>query len=111
MFPFLLINPTILLTLSTSFGVLVHDLKIDQFTTSLFAAPAIVANYEGVVGALKLGDPHTHSERASISELGRTLNRQNPRVQPRNDNKKYRLENRVVRGHHPFDNYNLPVVG
>ncbi len=110
MFPFILINPTILITLSTSFGVLVHDTKLDQFTTTLLAVPAAIATYEGVAGALKLGDPHTHSERASLSELGRTITRQNPRVQPRDDNKKYRLENGVVKGHHPFDNYNLPIL-
>lgn len=109
MFPALFINPTILLTLTTSLGVFVHDMKIDQFTTAL-VTPAAFASYESVANVIKMGDPHTHAEGASISELGRTMTRQTPRVQPRNDNKKYRLENGVVKGYHPFDNYNLPII-
>lgn len=111
MLPSIIINPSVAITLSTMFGVLIHDTKFDQFTTTLLAVPAIMATYEGVAGAIKMGDPHTHTERVSISQLGRSVTMQNPRVQPRDDNKKYRLEKRVVKGHHPFDNYNLPVVG
>lgn len=111
MFSILFINPlSVILTLSTTIGVLVHDTKIDQFTTALFAVPALVASYEGAQGAIKMTDPHTHVERVSISQFGRSLTLDNPRVQPRNDNKKYRLEKQVVKGHHPFDNYNLPVI-
>ncbi len=111
MSPLLLINPLpYLLSLSATMGVVVHDLKIDQFTTTLLAAPAIIASYEGVHNVIKMGDPHTHAERASISELGRSVTREAPRQQPRNDNKKYRMENKVVKGYHPFDNYSLPVV-
>ncbi|MDB5165223.1 MAG: hypothetical protein JWM00_113 [Candidatus Saccharibacteria bacterium] len=112
MFPTLILNPLpILLSLSTMVGVLVHDTKLDQFTTSFLAVPAIVATYDGVNSALKLGDPHTHTERMVISQLSRSLAMENPRLQPRgHEDKKYVLQKNVVRGHHPFDNYNLPVI-
>ena len=112
MFSVFIINPLpILLSLSTMFGVLVHDTKVDQFTTSLIAAPAIIATYDGVNNALKLGDAHTHTERVMVSQLTRSLAIENPRLQPRgNDDKKYVLQKNVARGHHPFDNYNLPVI-
>jgi hypothetical protein len=111
MFPLLLINQlSVILTLSTTFGILVHDTKFDQFTTALLAMPAVVASYEGAHSAIKMSDPHTHVERVSISQFGHSMAFDNPRVQPRNDNKKYRLEKQVVKGHHPFDNYNLPVI-
>jgi hypothetical protein len=110
MFSYLIINPLpILLSLSTMFGVLVHDTKVDQFTTVMLTAPAIVASYEGFHSMLSKTD-HTHTERTSISELGRSLAYQNPRTQIRNDEKKHILQKNVMRGHHPFDNYNLPVV-
>ena len=112
MFSALIFNPLpILLSLSTMFGVLVHDTKIDQFTTSIMTAPSIVASYDGINGALKLGDAHTHTERTAISQLTRSLALESPRMQPRsNDYKKYVLQKNVMRGHHPFDNYNLPVI-
>jgi hypothetical protein len=112
MFSVLIINPLpILLSLSTMFGILVHDTKIDQFTTSLLATPAIVATYDGVNSMLKLGDQHTHIERVTVSQLTRSLALENPRLQPRGqEDKKYVLQKNVARGHHPFDNYNLPVI-
>ena len=112
MFSPLIFNPLpILLSLSTMFGVLVHDTKIDQFTTSFLAVPAVVASYDGINNALKLGDAHTHTERTVISQLTRSLAMENPRLQPRgHEDKKYVLQKNVMRGHHPFDNYNLPVI-
>jgi hypothetical protein len=93
------------------FGVLVHDTKIDQFTTAYLAVPSIATSYDGSNPALKLGDPHTHMERVAISQLTRSLALENPRMQPRGqEDKKYVLQRNVARGHHPFDNYNLPVI-
>lgn len=83
MYP-LLINPLpLLLTLSTSFGVLLHDTQIDRATTTALTLPAIVASYGAADIALKLNDPHTHAERVHI-------NASEPRVRARsNDDKKY----------------------
>lgn len=112
MFSPLILNPLpILLSLSTMFGVLVHDTKVDQFTTSLLAVPTIVVTYDGVNNVLKQSDSHTHTERMVLSQLTRSLALENPRMQPRGyEDKKYVLQRNVIRGHHPFDNYNLPIV-
>jgi len=93
------------------FGVLVHDTKIDQFTTAYLAVPSIASSYDGSNPPLKLGDPHTHTERVALSQLTRSLALESPRMQPRSqEDKKYVLQRNVARGHHAFDNYNLPVI-
>ena len=91
-------------------GVVVHDTKIDQFTTAYLTPPAVVSSYEGRI-VLKKSDPHTHSERVSLSEFVRGMATNNPRLQPRlSDDKKYTLQKKVMKGHHPFDNYFLPMI-
>lgn len=83
MFPFV-INPLpILLTLTTTFGVLVHDTQIDQATSIAIALPVAVATYGVADVSLKLNDLHVHAERVSFSS-------RQPSTQPRsNDDKKY----------------------
>lgn len=110
MLPFITTPVPILISLSTMFGVLVHDTKIDQMTTGLLAVPAIIASYEGINSAIKMSDPHTHVERVSVSQFARAFAAEVPRTQVRQDEKKYRLEKNVVKGHHPFDNYSLPMI-
>jgi hypothetical protein len=113
MIPIALFSPlSILVSFSTLFGVIIHDTKVDQLTAAFLATPAIVASYEGVTGAIKNTDPHTHVERMSLSQYVRGMSSDNPRIQPRLSNeKKYMLQKNVMKGHHPFDNYFLPVVG
>lgn len=113
MFSSALINPlSVMISLSTMFGVVVHDTKIDQLTATMIAVPVIVATYEGAgaMHVLQSSNPHTHSEQLSLSQAVRNLAMQAPRIQPRSDEKKHLLQKNVMRGHHPFDNYNLPVL-
>jgi hypothetical protein len=114
MLPTILINPlSIALSLSTMFGVVIHDTKIDQLTGTMLAVPAIIATYEGVgaVHALQPSNPHTHSEQLSLSQAVRNLAMQSPRMQPRSaDDRKHLLQRNVMRGYHPFDNYYLPEL-
>lgn len=98
-----------LISVSTLFGVVVHDTRFDKFASALLAVPVIVASYEGIDGLLKTND-HTHTERVSVSQFARAFAAETPRTQVRQDDKRYRLEKNVVKGHHPFDNYSLPVV-
>jgi hypothetical protein len=101
---------TIVVTLATLFGVVVHDTKVDQFTAHLLAVPAVIATYEGA-NALKLSDSHVHVEIMSMSQVIRNLNGKMPSLATRMiEDKKYRMPKSVVRGHHAFDNYNLPVL-
>jgi len=107
----ILINPlAILMTFSTATGVLVHDMHLDQAVSTL-AMPAAMASVDSTKAMNLGGADHTHVERASLSQALHTLRTGNPRVQPRvAEDKKHLLQKRVMRGHHAFDNYNLPVV-
>ena len=105
------LNPlAILMSLSTATGVLVHDMHLDQAATTM-AMPAAMANTDTTKTANLGGTDHTHVERASVSQALLHLNSHNPRIQPRVfEDKKHLLQKRVMRGHHAFDNYNLPIV-
>ena len=82
MFP-LLLNPLpILLTLTTSFGVLLHDTQIDRAATTALALPATIAAFGAADVVLKLNDPHTHIDRFSFATNV-------PRTPARDDDKKY----------------------
>ena len=106
------INPlAVLVTLSTLLGIVVHDTKVDQLAARVLSVPAVVVSHEGVNPVIKFSDVNTHAERISLSEVVRNINSDVPRIQPRTtDDKKYRLQKNVVRGHHAFDNYSLPIV-
>lgn len=112
MFSAILSPLTIFMSLSTATGVLVHDMHIDSAATAAFAMPSVLASYENNNKLSNLGgDAHTHVERGSLAQAVTELRNQNPRIQPRaSGDKKYLLQNRVMRGHHAFDNYNLPIV-
>lgn len=110
--PIIFLSPlSIAFSLTTLSGVVIHDTKIDQFTSTYLAPPAVVASYEGRT-AIKQSDPHTHSERVSLSQFVRGMAANNPRLQPRvGEEKKYALQKKVMKGQHPFDNYSLPAIG
>ena len=107
MFPLQLLNPlSIFVSLLTMTGVAVHDTNVDKAITTAYQKYSIVTSDVKAPG----NDPHTHSERGSLSQAIRDLKATNPRVQPRNEDKKHLLPKHVARGHHAFDNYNLPIV-
>lgn len=108
-----LLNPlAILVSISTATGVFMHDMSLDKLTSTALALPSVMANYEANGHVVHFGgDLHPHVERLSLSQAVNDLKGQNPRIQPRlSDDKKHLLQKRVMRGHHPFDNYNLPIV-
>lgn len=106
-----LINPlAILMSLSTATGVFIHDMHLDQAATTM-AMPAAMANVDTTKTAALSGADHTHVERASASQTILQLNSHTPKIQPRVlEGKQHLLQKRVMRGHHAFDNYNLPMV-
>ena len=90
MFP-ILINPlTTLLTLSTAFGVLVHDIKLDQVAVVAALPITVVVSYGAVDYGLKLDD-HIHIEKSNIDVGG-----SQPATQPRNDDKKYSAQKKLT---------------
>ena len=111
MFPLstLLTPISIALSLSTATGVLLHDTKLDKAVT---LAPALSANLDSADRSVKLvGDPHTHTERGSLSQAVRDIKSQNPRIQPRTtEDKKHLMQKNAPRGYHSFDTYNTPLI-
>lgn len=100
------------LALTTLFGVLVHDTKLDKATTIALTVPiAALMSYElGAQAIPKLSsDGHTHVERVSLGNAVRDLHSGTPRIQPRDDHKKFTLQKNVVKGVHAFDGYYAPL--
>lgn len=95
--------------ISTAGAVLVHDTSLDKAMVTAIAVKSIDA---GTSNTNSLGtSPHTHSERSSLFQAVRDLNASQPRTQPRgNDDRKYIQAKPSARGHHPFDNYTLPIL-
>lgn len=107
MFPIFFNALTLAASFNISVGVFVHDTKIDKFATMALSLSAPAVNYESGNRIVNIGgDLHTHAEQVSLSQMTRDT----PRIQPRGDEKKHLLQKRVMKGHHPFDNYNLPIV-
>jgi hypothetical protein len=108
-----LLHPILaIMSISTAAGVLVHDTRIDKAAVSALAVPSIMASIDGSSSKLSAlsGDMHTHVERGSLAQAVHDLKAQNPRIQPRIDERKHFLQKHVARGYHAFDNYNLPIV-
>lgn len=111
MFAFL-INPILaIMSLSTAAGVLLHDTRIDKAAVTALALPTAVISLDGSNKLAGIsGDLHTHTERTSLSQAVHDLKGQTQRTLPRNEDKKHALPKFVTKGHHAFDNYNLPLV-
>jgi hypothetical protein len=93
-----------ILSLSTAAGVLVHDMHLDTAAATL-SAPTIASDQSKTPLST---DPHTHPERHSFSRL---FGQHAPSIQPRaGEDKKHLMQKNATKGHHPFDNYNLPMI-
>lgn len=86
----------LLFTLSTAFGVLVHDTQLDRATATALSAPVAIINVAAADSSLKSSDLHVHSERASFSRSISELDGSQPRTQTRNgDDKKYVVQKKL----------------
>jgi len=97
MFP-ILINPlTLLLSLTASFGVLVHDTNIDRAASIAISMPIGLAVVASVDSSFKFSDQHTHTERVSYASAIHQIGSEQPRTQTRNgDDKKYIFNKKYV---------------
>jgi hypothetical protein len=94
------------LSMSTAAGMVVHDLQIDKAAVVALASPAAYSNFEAANKLVNFGELHTHVERMVFSSTSHE-----PMIGPRsNESKKHLLQKYAARGHHAFDNYNLPIV-
>ncbi|HEY1085903.1 MAG TPA: hypothetical protein VGE34_04240 [Candidatus Saccharimonadales bacterium] len=102
---------SIIVAFVTFMGLALHDTRLDTLTKLAIALPAVIATYEGVQMLHLFGDAHTHVERVSLDRAANRSTSKQPALQTRgNEDKKYRLQNGVPKGHHPFDNYTLPMI-
>ena len=102
---------TLLTSLVTASSVFLHDTQLDKAAVAATALPTTTIVYEEQGSKqLNFSEAHTHVERVSFSQAVKDLGSGSPRIQPRSDDKKHLLQNRVARGHHAFDSYNLPII-
>lgn len=110
MFPIpIILSPfAIMLSLSTSTGILLHETKIDKFASLTIMATAATATAHKAISLDSM--PHTHVEPGFLESASSELRTKNPNQNPRRgEDKKYRLQKRVARGTHLFDSYHLPL--
>jgi|EndMetStandDraft_4_1072995.scaffolds.fasta_scaffold1104770_1 hypothetical protein len=101
---------SLLLSLLTVSGVMLHDSRIDK-ATSLLATPLSFTQYDTSPSKVSLGgDAHTHVERSSFSQAMRVYQTTTPSTPTRSDGRKHLMQRHAPKGHHAFDNYNLPLV-
>jgi hypothetical protein len=108
MFPIpIILSPfAVMLSLSTSTGILLHETKIDKFASLTVMASATTVHHAASLDTM----PHTHVEPGFLESASSELRSKNPNQNPRRDeDKKYRLQKRVSRGTHLFDSYHLPL--
>lgn len=91
-----LFNPFIItFTLATTTGVLVHDTQLDRAAMFALATPIAIIGYAGIDNAIKNGDSHTHVERVSAPKHIAAFRTNLPRLQPRDDDRRY-LQNKKI---------------
>ena len=105
------INLFLLLTsLSTATGILLHDTRIDKAATIASLPVTVTAELGAKMVHAAPNDLHTHVERASVGHAASLLHT-SPSLTPRvYEDKKHLMQRYIGRGHHAFDNYNLPVI-
>lgn len=100
---------TMLLSLSTACGVVLHDTNVDKALISAWSAITTPESSEEY-GSRFSSHPHTHAERVSLAG---TLHESDahPRTAPRSTDRKHLHQKRVSRGQGFFDGYRLLADG
>ncbi len=101
----------VMISLTTASGVLLHDTRIDK-AASIAVMPLAHLNVETGTRLVRTApnDFHTHVERTQVGHSSPLLHSLTPSIAPRNDDKKHFAQKFAPKGHHPFDNYNLPII-
>lgn len=93
------------LSFSTLAGIILHATHLDQ---AVVASAGPVGHHDTLGKNLPSADAHTHVERHSFARSAAYTT--SPALAPRSDDKKHLLQRHIPKGHHAFDNYNLPIV-
>jgi hypothetical protein len=96
---------SVFVSLAALAGVAVHDTKIDKLATTFVGTPAMMANAESGHKGIS-NDPHTHVERVSLKDASSSQ----PRLLPRNEQRKHFLQKGTPKGAHSHDGYCLPLA-
>ncbi|HET6746677.1 MAG TPA: hypothetical protein VFH06_01050 [Candidatus Saccharimonadales bacterium] len=99
---------TFLLSIGTASGIFIHDTKLDKATATFLTAPTVQYDLSGK--PVITNDTHPHAERTSFSQAMRSYQTSTPGIQPRSEDRRHLLQKYAPKGHHAFDNYNLPLV-
>lgn len=92
------LNPLpLIFTIATTFGVLVHDTQLDRAALAV-VVPVSFASYAAIDSVIKSGENHLHVERTNGPHTLATLRATIPRVQPRDDDRRYIQSKRLYFG-------------
>jgi hypothetical protein len=89
---------SLLFTVVATFGVLVHDTQVDRATTVALALPTAFATFAAIDTMAKSTDQHVHVERASAPKQLGSLQLSIPRIQPRDDERRYIQSKKIAFG-------------
>lgn len=110
MFPLFANFLSLILSASAFWGVVVHDLRLDRAAMAALATPSSFVEYGGPNKAFTF-DSHTHIERSVFGQAVKVYQQAaTPGINPRTTDRKHLMQKLVPKGHHAFDNYNLPIV-
>lgn len=111
MYPYLINSCLTFLSLATATGVFLHDTRVDKAAviSSLPVASTTPESGSKLI-QINTNDFHTHVERGSVVRAFSTVNSSAPSIAPRAEAKKHLLQQYAGKGHHAFDNYNLPIL-
>lgn len=96
---------SLFVSLAALAGVMLHDTKLDKLAVSIVGAPSVVSKAENGRKAIT-NDTHTHVERVGM----KNMNTSQPRIMPRNEQKKHLLQKSSPKGTHVTDGYRLPIT-
>ena len=100
---------SLILSASAFWGVVIHDLRLDRAAMAALATPSSVVEYDTPARPLTF-ESHPHTERSAFGQAMSVYQRAaTPGIQPRSE-RKHLMQKYAPKGHHAFDNYNLPLV-
>lgn len=93
-------------SLSLVFTMTLHGTQMDKAIVGALA-PMPASSVGDPVDKVRPPDPHTHVERVAVKDKARTAQAL-PFTGRREEEDEFR-QRRPINGHHPFDNYTLPM--
>ena len=95
-------------SLTTAYGVLLHDTNIDKAVLSTIGLSHQTTQADGGASHPKLPEstPHTHPHHAQLTEILRNAQAR-PRHLPRQSDRRHLYQKQVARGQHTLDGHHI----